>query len=285
MKDGILKALGLRNPGGRPEGIREIPVDLIEANPYQPRGNLKSDDLEELAASIREHGVIQPILVRPAGSRFELVAGERRWRASRLVGLRSVPAIVRELSDHDAALLALVENLQREDLNALEEAEAYQRILDQFQITQDELARKVGRSQSAVANKLRLLKLPEETRMAISREIITERHARCLLRLQDPEDHRRVIEEIQSKELTVRETEELVAAIAEGRGNGGEGAGSSEGERGRRMLGVIKDLRIFLNSFRQAVRALRSSGIEAEITEEDRGEYIEISVRVKKHRG
>lgn len=285
MKEGILKALGLRDGAGRAGEIREIPVDSIEVNPYQPRRGLDPDDLEELAASIREHGVIQPILVRPAGSKFELVAGERRWRASRLAGLKKVPAIVRVMGDHEAALLALVENLQREDLNPLEEAEAYQRILDMFKVTQEELARKVGRSQSAVANKIRLLRLPEEARMAISREIITERHARCLLRLDDVEEQRRVVEEIQSKELTVRETEELVLSILEGRGDDGLAHLPGEGRRGRRVLGAIKDLRIFLNSFRQAVRALKSSGIEAEIEEQDKGEYIEISVRVKKRRG
>jgi len=265
----------------RGETVSEIPVDAIVFNPYQPRRAFGEEELRELATSIREYGVIQPIVVRPYGKGFELIAGERRLRAAKLAGLETIPAIIREASNRDTALLALVENLQREDLSFLDEAEGYQRLLEEFGLTQEELARRVGKSQSTIANKLRLLRLPESVRRAIRERGISERHARALLRLDEEEVQLAVVERVVEEDMTVREAEELVASIAAGP----EARDSGAGTRRERVTAVFKDIRIFLNSFRQAVAALRKAGIAAEMTQTDVGDALEIRVRIPKAGG
>jgi len=279
MKEGWLRRVLPAKDRG--ETVSEIPVDAVVFNPYQPRRSFGEEELRELAGSIREYGVIQPIVVRPYGKGFELIAGERRLRAAKLAGLETIPAIVREASDRDTALLALVENLQREDLSFLDEAEGYQRLLEEFGLTQEELARRVGKSQSTIANKLRLLRLPESVRRAIREGGISERHARALLRLDEEEVQLAVVERVVEEDMTVREAEELVASIAAGP-SGREGG---SGARRERVTAVFKDIRIFLNSFRQAVAALRKAGIAAEMTQADVGDALEIRVRIPKAGG
>lgn len=166
------------SPGGWSEEVQAVPVHLITAGKYQPRQEFDDESLVELAESIRLHGLLQPIMLRRAAVGYELIVGERRLRACKLLGWEVIPAIVRDVDDREAAELALIENLQREDLHVLEVAEGYQRLLSEFNLTQEELAQRLGISQASVANKLRLLKLPEEIRAIISREMLSERHGR-----------------------------------------------------------------------------------------------------------
>lgn len=255
--------------------IKEVPVDKIDVNPHQPRREMDPASLEELKASILLHGVIQPIVVCRRGDRYQLVAGERRLRAARLAGYTTIPAVVREVSEKEQAELALIENLQRKDLSCLEEAEGYERLLKEFGLTQEELAARVGKSQSAIANKLRLLRLPAEVKEFISREIITERHARALLSLTSPEAQIRVAREVATKGLNVRQTEELVSRMV-------NGEGMVIGKRRRQhVLKILKDLRIFRNGLQQLVRDLRQTGLEAEIEEKEEEDGYEAVLRVR----
>lgn len=192
----------------------ELPLDLLEPNRRQPRRRFDEDGLTELADSIRESGVLQPVLVTREGERYRILAGERRVRAARLAGLARVPVLVREgLSDRDHLLLALIENVQRRDLTALEEAEAYRSLRDEFHLTQDEVASRVGKDRATVANALRLLKLPAAVRDAIDAGTLTAGHARALLPLPSAEEQEKLVREIVRSGLSVRYTEARVAAI------------------------------------------------------------------------
>jgi ParB family transcriptional regulator, chromosome partitioning protein len=193
------------------------PIEDIKPNKSQPRKTFSTEKLEELAASIREKGIIQPLVVRKMGDHFELIAGERRWRASQRAGLREVPVVIQDVSDDIAVEMALIENIQREDLNAVEEAEAYQALLERFSLSQEELARRVGKERSTVANSLRLLKLPAEIKRDIVEERLAMGHARALLSLESPEQLKRGREEIIGKHLTVREAESLVKRLKSNR--------------------------------------------------------------------
>lgn len=256
--------------------IVHVPLEQIQISPYQPRKRFGQAELEELAASIREHGVLQPLVVRPiAAGQYELIAGERRLRASKLAGLPTVPAIVKDLDDHQAAVITLIENLQREDLHFLEVAEGYQMLIEQFNLTQEELARQVGKSQSAIANKLRLLRLPDTIRQYIPRVIIGERHARALLRLNNSEDQMKVLEEIVKRGLTVKQTEQLVEKYLQ--------SNDDRTKTGQKMLRIFKDIRIFLNTFRQAVDTLRNAGVAVEFDESRDDQFIEVRVRIPLH--
>jgi ParB family transcriptional regulator, chromosome partitioning protein len=192
-------------------GVIEVPVDRIARNPHQPRARFDDEELAELAASIVEHGVIQPVVVRtsPDGG-YELIAGERRVRAARQAGLASVPAVVRDSSDEGALELALVENIQRADLNAIEEAAAYRELIDRFGLTHEEVAQRVGKSRVAISNALRLLDLASETRAAIVSGAISEGHGRALAAITVPELQRAVLQVVLQRHLSVRQTEELV---------------------------------------------------------------------------
>jgi ParB family transcriptional regulator, chromosome partitioning protein len=193
------------------------PIEDIKPSKSQPRKTFSTEKLDELAASIREKGIIQPLVVRKMGDHFELIAGERRWRASQRAGLREVPVVIQDVSDDIAVEMALIENIQREDLNAVEEAEAYHALLEKFSLSQDELARRVGKERSTVANSLRLLKLPSEIKRDIVEERLTMGHARALLALDSPEQLKRGREEIIGKHLTVREAESLVKRLKSNR--------------------------------------------------------------------
>lgn len=215
------RGLGALIPGAGPEapaGAIELPIDKIRPNRMQPRAGFDEESLAELEASIREHGVLQPVLVRPTPDGYELVAGERRWRAAATAGLKTVPALVRHLDDRGALEAALVENLQRENLNPMERATAYRRLQDEFHLTQEAVARRVGRSQPSVANTLRLLALPPEVQASLTAGRITEGHARALLAIEDPRHLLSVWKEVEAKGLSVRETESRARTRAISRG-------------------------------------------------------------------
>lgn len=220
-KKGLGKGLGaLIASNGTEPRYELVPLDRISPNPMQPRKRFVEADLEELAASILEHGVVQPVVVRPAGGGYELVVGERRWRACQKAGLSAIPAIVKDASDPESLEVALIENLHREDLNGIEEANAYLQLMEEFDLTQEELSQKVGRSRSAVANSLRLLQLPLEVQAAVVAEEISAGHARALLGLQGDAYQMALLGRIIDEGLSVRQVEELVRkrllAMAEG---------------------------------------------------------------------
>jgi ParB family chromosome partitioning protein len=192
------------------QNTQEISIEDIETNPYQPRRHFDPESLQELAASIKEHGVLQPLLVRKKDPGYQLIAGERRLRAAKQAGLSTVPVVVKALDDRTVMEIALVENLQREDLNPLEEAEAYQRLITEFNLTQEEVAKAVGKSRPAIANTLRLLNLPEPIQQLVANGQLTMGHARALLSLERPEEQLYISEKIITEKLSVRETEEIV---------------------------------------------------------------------------
>src|ERR1041384_6842341 len=199
-------------------GVTEIDIDLLSPNQQQPRVQMDDERLEELTQSIRANGIIQPILVRRAGTEYRIIAGERRWRAAQRAGLLKVPVVVRDVpegSDQQLLELALIENVQREDLNPIDEAAAYQRLADQFHLTQDQIAAAVGKDRSSVANFMRLLKLPDEVRADLAAGSLTMGHARTLLSLPDAAAQRHAAREVLSRALSVRDTEALVKRLAD----------------------------------------------------------------------
>jgi ParB family chromosome partitioning protein len=191
-------------------GAAEIPVARVSPNPHQPRQSIPEESLAELAASIREHGVIQPLVVTQLGDEYQLIAGERRWRAAQLAGLTTIPAIIKETTPQQMLELALVENVQRADLNPLEEAGAYRQLMDDFGLTQEEVAARVGKSRTAVANIVRLLRLPDDVKAALAADRISEGHARALLALPTAQLQRKALAIIEARGLNVRQVEELV---------------------------------------------------------------------------
>ena len=201
-------------PGSAGRGLLMLPIEAVERNPAQPRKRFDEARLEELAASIKAHGVVEPILVRRQGQRYRIVAGERRWRAAQRAGLKELPAVVREATDAQAFELALVENLQRADLNAIEEAEAFQALVDEHGLTQEAVATRVGKERSTVANALRLLKLPEEVRDAVRSSQLEMGHARALLALDSDDAMRRAAGTVLAQHLSVRATEALVRQLS-----------------------------------------------------------------------
>ncbi len=197
--------------GGKP---REIPLELIDHNPFQTRSTVNEDQLAELAASITANGVVQPVLVRPlAGGRFQLIAGERRWRASKLAGKTTVPAILRQVSDEQAMEITIVENLQRADLNPMEQARAFERLSREFHMTQEQMAQRTGKDRATVANFLRLLKLPQSVQARVESGALSFGHARALLALQEPEEIEKAAQRIADHSLSVRQTESLVQEL------------------------------------------------------------------------
>ena len=200
-------------------GPLEIDVDRLTPNRFQPRGHVEDSRLDELARSIQSNGVIQPIIVRKTGDAFQIIAGERRWRAAKQAGLRRVPVVVRDVApgeDRSLLEMALVENIQRENLNPIDEAHAYRRLSEEFRLTQEDIATRVGKDRASVANYVRLLKLPDEVRAEVAAGTLTMGHARALLGLSDEGDQRRTASDIISRSLSVRETESLVKKIADG---------------------------------------------------------------------
>lgn len=212
-KKGLGKGLGaLISNGASAEQPRHemLPIDSVKPSPTQPRRRFKEESLEELAESVKEHGIVQPIIVRPSGTGYEIMVGERRWRAAQMAGLKSIPAVIREAEASECLEIALVENLHRDDLNGIEEATAYRQLMEDFGLSQEDIARKVGKSRSAVANSLRLLQLPVEVQATIVAEEITPGHARALLALQGDPYQAVLLQRIIDEDLSVRKTEEMV---------------------------------------------------------------------------
>lgn len=195
------------------EKVIEVDIDLIDPNNQQPRSRFNDERLKELADSIRVNGIVQPLVARRRGLRYQIVTGERRWRAAKKAGLTRIPVVLREVPDDKMLELSLTENIQREDLNPIEQAQAYQKLIDALGLTQEEVARKVGKDRTSVANYLRLLKLPQEVRRLVEEEKLSMGHARALLGLDSPEAQRQLALEILSRELSVRETERTVQRL------------------------------------------------------------------------
>ena len=215
----------------------EVPVGQIDANPNQPRKSFNAAMLDELVASVRASGVIQPVIVRRQGAGYQLIAGERRWRAARLAGLERIPAIVREATDAQSLELALIENLLREDLNPMEAAEAYQRLLAEFAWTQEELAQRIGKDRTSIANNLRLLRLPQEIQADLRAGRLTMGHARALLALASAAEQLRLRDEILTHEWSVRTTEDSIRAV----GERARGAAPGKGRRRSAELAALED--------------------------------------------
>jgi ParB family transcriptional regulator, chromosome partitioning protein len=211
-KSGLGKGLGalISSANSEESGVREIKINEIEPNLNQPRKNFNDEKLLQLSESIKQHGIVQPIIVKREDETYRIVAGERRWRAARLAGLTSVPVIIKELSNKQVMEIALIENLQREDLNAIEEAEAFERLIKEYNLTQEEVSTAVGRSRSAIANSIRLLVLSEKIKGFVINGELSSGHARALIAIQDSLLQQNVADEVISKNLNVRETEKLV---------------------------------------------------------------------------
>lgn len=259
--------------------ILAVGVDAVAPNPFQPRKTFSDESLQELAASVREHGIIQPLLVRKTAAGYELIAGERRLRAARLAGLAVVPAVVRELGDREMAELAMIENLQREDLHFLEEAEGFQQLLVNFGLTQEELARRVGKNQSTIANKLRLLRLAPEVRHDLVAASLTERHARALLKLDDPSRQRDALAAIRQNNLNVREAEDLIEGIIDDISR--EMAKKAPRQN---VVKIIRDVRIFLNSINTVVAEMKKAGLKVKVNQSQDDEFITINLKIPKRR-
>lgn len=251
-----------------------VPQEEIYPNPNQPRKRFDFDELESLAQSIRQNGIIQPIAVRVnSRGEYELISGERRLRASRLVGMAQIPCIIMEASDEKSALFALLENIQRSDLGFFEEAQAIEKLIDDFGMSRDEVCKKLGKAPPTISNKLRLLRLPEDIRLKICHENLTERHARALLRLPAESQMHRAMSIIAEKRLSVAETERLVSQILD-----------NDGRRRQPPVKLFKDVRIFVNTLNHAVDTMRRAGIEADSAKSETDEYIEYIVRIPKNR-
>lgn len=253
--------------------VQYIPLGRIRPNPQQPRHSFDEEGLAELAASIRSCGILQPLTVRRAGEGYELVAGERRLRAARIAGLWEVPCLVAQVGEEDSALLALMENLQRRDLDCWEEAQAIARLISRYGLSQEEAARRLGRAQPTVANKLRLLRLPEDVRALLRENGLTERHARALLRLQDPEVQRRAAGDIVRRGMNVAQAEAYVEKLLQ--------SAQVTPPRGRSTY-IIKDVRLFLNSVDRGLHLMRQAGVDAGWDRQDTDREILLTIRIPK---
>ena len=262
----------MKSPKVKPAGqVVLVPQESILPNPNQPRQRFDYDELEGLAQSIRQNGILQPITIRPAADgKFELIAGERRLRAARLVGVTKIPAIVVDIDQKKSAVFSLLENLQRQDLDFFEEAEAIDRLLTDYGMSQEEVGKKLGKAQSTLSNKLRLLRLPEEMRYQISRAGLSERHARALLTLDNDTLRQRALGIIIDRRLTVSESERLIEQK------------KKKNDRSRCNYRGIRDVRVFINTLNHAVDAIRRAGVDADAAKSETPEYIEYIVRIPK---
>lgn len=260
-------------------GMHTVDINEVIPNPYQPRKLFNDESLQELAESIREHGVIQPLLVRKVSGRLELIAGERRLRASKLAGLTEVPVIVKDIDDKEMAELAMLENLQREDLHYLEEAQGFQHLISQFGFTQDELAKRLGKKQSTIANKLRLLRLSGEVQTLLVDDNLTERHARALLKVENAAKQKEILSAVRQKNLNVRETEDLIEEIIDDISRE-----MSKNTPKQSFTRVIRDIRIFVNTINSVVAEMKKSGIKVKVAQHQDDEYITINLKIPKKR-
>jgi ParB family chromosome partitioning protein len=275
MREAWGKLIGSRGVSDEPNVV-QIAIDEIVSNPYQPRTVFDEESIAELAKTIQTHGMIQPIVVRRHQGRYELIAGERRWRAAKMLGWTTIPAIVRVMNDAQTASAALIENLQREGLTPIEEAVAYQQLLELHGLTQESLAQRLGKGQSTIANKLRLLNLPQEIQQGLLAREITERHARALLALPNEELQIKLYHECLERGWNVKQMEERVKSVL---------AKLQEGEAPRkkaRKRGLSRDVRLAVNTIRQSLEMIEKSGLTVECQENDSGEYYEFVIRVPK---
>lgn len=254
--------------------IVSLPVDWIFPNPAQPRRLFGQEELAELALSIEENGLLQPILVRRVSEkRFQLISGERRLMAMRSLDKKTISAIIYDVESGESATMALVENIHRKNLSFFEEARAISNLINIWGISQEEAAKKLGRSQSAVANKLRLLRLPDEMRVKIEKNNLTERHARALLCIDDHSIRKEVLDRIINQHLNVAQTEQYIKKLLENAKGGGSVA---------TYLCVVKDVRLFVNTINKAVDTMLCSGINAQSITNENDEFIEYIVKIPK---
>ena len=263
--------MALFTRGGKRQ-VLELPISSILPNPNQPRQNFEPEALEKLSRSIAQLGVLQPLSVRRIPGGWELIAGERRLRAAELAGLSAVPCLPVEADEETSSLLALVENLQREDLDVWEEAAALRRLIDDFHLSQEEAGRRVGMSQSAGANKLRLLKLPADVMDALRQARLTERHARALLRLPSPELQRSALAYILRRQLNVAQTEDYVDKLCR------------QEARPRKAAPIYRtrDVRLFLNTIRRSLTIMQSAGVAAQCRREETDREITLTIHIPK---
>lgn len=251
--------------------IVKVPVEKIFPNPYQPRKNFEDESLADLASSIAEYGVLQPLLVAPADNgSYLLIAGERRLRASKLANLQEVPVIVSKYTTQQIAEIALIENLQREDLHFLEEAEGYEQLMSQFNLTQEAMAARVGKKQSTIANKLRLLRLSQNVRKVLNEAELTERHARALLKLNTEEEQLKVLQIVVEKDYSVRQTEEYIAKLTE----------EKPAEKRKRLI-IVNDVRIYLNTIKKVVNSIKDVGIPVAMEQSLEDDEVVVTLRIK----
>ncbi len=254
-----------------------LPIESVRPNPYQPRREMDKDALEGLCRSIKKYGLMQPVVVRQINEcDYELIAGERRLRACRMAGMSQISAVVVRAGGTDSAVMALIENIQRENLGYIEEAEAFCSLLSEHGITQEELAARLGKSQSAIANKIRILKLSPEIREKLSENNLTERHARALLRLCDEKSRIKALNIIISRGLNVMKSEELVEEML-------KTEKKTETASKQYSIRAFRDVRIFSNTIRQAVDIMKKAGIAAKSTEVENEEYIEYTIKIPKN--
>lgn len=264
------KLFGLTEKTSNDE-VKQLPLDQIVPSPFQPRTVFDEERIDELCQTIKTHGVIQPIVVRVRDGIYEIIAGERRFRAVKKLGWETIPAIIRDFNDSQAASIALIENLQREGLTAIEEAMAYQQLIELHQLTQESLAQRLGKSQSTIANKIRLLHLSEPVKQALLERKITERHARALLALDSEELQVKVLEDIISKELNVKQTEARVEFYKE----------TTKIKKSKRVF-FGKNVRLALNTIRQSVDMVANTGMQIKTDEKDYEDHYEIIIRIPK---
>ncbi|MFA1819638.1 nucleoid occlusion protein [Virgibacillus oceani] len=260
-----------------PDEVVQIPVQSIEPNRYQPRTIFSEEKIQELAQTIHTHGMIQPIVVRQIEEeKYELIAGERRWRAVQELEWENVSVIVREMNDTEIASVALIENLQREELTVIEEANAYAKLLEIHSLTQEALAQRLGKNQSTIANKLRLLKLSEEIQEALLNKQITERHARALIKLGDPEQQVKLLQDILEFDLNVKQTEERISKLNAPKGE--------KKKKRNQWKGVNKDVRIAMNTIRQSLAMVNDTGMNVESDEKELDDYYQITIKIPKQK-
>ena len=253
----------------------ELAVDQIYVNPDQPRKIFEEEELEELSSSIREFGVIQPLLVtKGENGKYLLIAGERRLRASKMAGLKKVPVVIREADEKEVALISIIENVQRENLSYMEEALAYRRLTEEYGLTQAEIARKVGKKQSTISNKIRLLMLPEEDQLMLAEYGLTERHARAFLRVEEDEVRKLLIRRAGEHNLNVKQTEKLIEEYL---------IGKEEQKSKKDRLSFI-NYKIYINSLRHAYNSIAEVEKNAAFSQKDCGDYVEVCIKIPKQR-
>ncbi|MEJ8777128.1 nucleoid occlusion protein [Pseudogracilibacillus sp. ICA-222130] len=260
------------------EDVVQLDVAQVVPNEYQPRTLFDDEKIKELAQTLQTHGMIQPIVVRKKDEEtYEVIAGERRLRAAKSLGWGKISAIIRNLSDTETASIALIENIQREELSVIEEAKAYEQLLAMHELTQEALAQRLGKSQSTVANRIRLLSLPERIQEALMERVITERHARALMKLKEEALILVYFDQVIENQLNVRETEELVNAHF-------ETDEEVKPKKRRKAKFVSKDIRIATNTIKQSLKMIKDTGIDVESEEEELDDYYQITIRVKKEK-